>query len=71
MKRNPDFEAQRQKMVREQIARRGIRDQRLLEAMGTIPRHEFLPPDQRTWAYADGAQRISMGQTISQPYMLH
>jgi protein-L-isoaspartate(D-aspartate) O-methyltransferase len=70
MKRNPDFEAQCRKMVRQQIARRGIRDSRLLEAMGTIPRHEFLPPEQRTWAYADGAQRIGMGQTISQPYIV-
>lgn len=66
----PDFDTQRQNMVRDQIARRGIRDARLLEAMGTIPRHEFVPPAQRAWAYADGAQRIGMGQTISQPYIV-
>jgi protein-L-isoaspartate(D-aspartate) O-methyltransferase len=68
--KHPDFETQRQNMVRDQIARRGIHDPRLLEAMGSIPRHEFLPSNQRTWAYMDGAQRIGMGQTISQPYIV-
>lgn len=70
MWKDPDFETQRENMVREQIARRGIRDPRLLEAMRTIPRHCFLPVGQRNWAYADGAQRIGLGQTISQPYIV-
>jgi protein-L-isoaspartate(D-aspartate) O-methyltransferase len=70
MWKNPDFDEQRESMVREQIARRGIRDPRLLEAMRTIPRHSFLPEGQRRWAYADGAQRIGLGQTISQPYIV-
>jgi len=65
-----DFETQRENMVREQIARRGIRDPKLLEAMRTVPRHCFLPEGQRRWAYLDGAQRIGLGQTISQPYIV-
>jgi protein-L-isoaspartate(D-aspartate) O-methyltransferase len=70
MKEEQGFESQRERMVREQIARRGIRDKRLLKAMRTIPRHRFLPEGQRRWAYADGAQRIGLGQTISQPYIV-
>jgi protein-L-isoaspartate(D-aspartate) O-methyltransferase len=70
MKEEQGFEIQRESMVREQIARRGIRDKRLLEAMRTVPRHRFLPEGQRRWAYADGAQRIGLGQTISQPYIV-
>jgi protein-L-isoaspartate(D-aspartate) O-methyltransferase len=70
MKEDQDFVRQRENMVREQIARRGIRDDRLLEAMRTIPRHRFLPEGQHRWAYADGAQRIGLGQTISQPYIV-
>ena len=70
MDEKAQFEAQRQKMVKDQIARRGIRDQRLLDAMQTVPRHLFIPPDQQHWAYSDGAMRIGMGQTISQPYIV-
>jgi protein-L-isoaspartate(D-aspartate) O-methyltransferase len=57
-------------MVQEQIARRGIHDERVLQAMRTVPRHLFVPDDQRQWAYSDGALRIDMGQTISQPYIV-
>jgi protein-L-isoaspartate(D-aspartate) O-methyltransferase len=67
---NHEFDAQRQSMVREQIARRGIHDERVLQAMRTVPRHLFVPDDQRQWAYSDGALRIDMGQTISQPYIV-
>jgi protein-L-isoaspartate(D-aspartate) O-methyltransferase len=70
MDEKTQFEAQRQKMVKDQIARRGIRDLRLLDAMRTVPRHLFIPPDQQHWAYSDGAMRIGMGQTISQPYIV-
>lgn len=70
MKERFDFEAQREKMVQDQIARRGIQDQRVLDALRAIPRHEFLPLEQRNWAYSDGAQRIGMGQTISQPFIV-
>jgi protein-L-isoaspartate(D-aspartate) O-methyltransferase len=69
MERN-DFDTQREHMIREQIARRGIRDPRLLDAMRAVPRHLFVPQGQRHWAYTDGAQRIGMGQTISQPYIV-
>lgn len=57
-------------MVQEQLARRGIRDERVLQAMRIVPRHRFVPEDQRAWAYSDGALRIEMGQTISQPYIV-
>jgi protein-L-isoaspartate(D-aspartate) O-methyltransferase len=70
MNQKNDFEAQREYMVREQIERRGVHDPRVLEAMRTIPRHLFVPPDQRQWAYADCALKIDMEQTISQPYIV-
>jgi protein-L-isoaspartate(D-aspartate) O-methyltransferase len=57
-------------MVSEQIERRGIHSPRLLEALRSIPRHLFVPPDQQTYAYSDGALRITHGQTISQPYIV-
>ena len=64
------FEDERQRMVEEQLRRRGIRDERVLAAMGTVPRHEFI--DQRNWneAYADHPVPIGAGQTISQPYIV-
>jgi protein-L-isoaspartate(D-aspartate) O-methyltransferase len=65
-----DFEAQREYMVREQIERRGVRNPLVLEAMRAVPRHRFVPPDQRQWSYADCALRIDMEQTISQPYIV-
>jgi protein-L-isoaspartate(D-aspartate) O-methyltransferase len=70
MAETEQFDGQREYMVREQIERRGIRDPRVLAAMRAIPRHLFVPPDQRHWAYSDGALRIDMGQTISQPYIV-
>ena len=70
MKEWNDFEAQREYMVQEQIARRGINDPRLLDAMRAVPRHLFIAEEGRHWAYSDGAQRIGMGQTISQPYIV-
>jgi protein-L-isoaspartate(D-aspartate) O-methyltransferase len=70
MDETAQFESRRQAMVKDQIARRGIRTPRLLEAMRAIPRHLFIPPDQHHWAYSDGALRIGMGQTISQPYIV-
>jgi protein-L-isoaspartate(D-aspartate) O-methyltransferase len=57
-------------MVTEQLIRRGIKDQRVLEAMAQVPRHEFMPPERRSEAYHDGAVSIGHGQTISQPYMV-
>jgi protein-L-isoaspartate(D-aspartate) O-methyltransferase len=67
---DPIFDALRQEMVDKQIAPRGIRDARVLDAMRAIPRHLFLPPDCWEEAYADHPVRIGCGQTISQPFMV-
>jgi len=64
------YQAERDRMVETQIARRGIRDERVLLAMRTIPRHLFIQEGARDWAYADGPIRIDCGQTISQPYIV-
>jgi protein-L-isoaspartate(D-aspartate) O-methyltransferase len=58
------------RMVREQIAGRGIGDQRVLEAMLRVPRHRFVPRQPMEEAYADRAMPTASGQTISQPYMV-
>jgi len=60
----------RLRMVREQIESRGIRDPRVLEAMRSIPRHLFVPPELAWEAYDDNPLPIGEGQTISQPYMV-
>jgi protein-L-isoaspartate(D-aspartate) O-methyltransferase len=57
-------------MVARQLRRRGIHDERVLEAMETVPREAFLPEDQRRRAYRDGAVRIAEGQTMSQPWIV-
>jgi protein-L-isoaspartate(D-aspartate) O-methyltransferase len=57
-------------MVSEQIAARGVSDPRVLEAMSTVPRHEFVPPEYRARAYEDRPLPIGLGQTISQPYIV-
>jgi len=64
------FVALRQRMVRYQLEARDIRDQRVLEVMGRIPRHRFVPESQRESAYADWPLQIGAGQTISQPYIV-
>jgi protein-L-isoaspartate(D-aspartate) O-methyltransferase len=64
------FAAQRAEMVKLQIEQRGVTDPRLLEAMRTVPRHEFIPDDQRDMAYDDCPLAIGSGQTISQPYIV-
>jgi protein-L-isoaspartate(D-aspartate) O-methyltransferase len=56
-------------MVETQLRRRGIRDDRVLRAMGEIPREEFVPHELRVTAYRDEPIHIGYGQTISQPYM--
>jgi protein-L-isoaspartate(D-aspartate) O-methyltransferase len=60
----------RRRMVAEQLRPRGIRDSRVLEAFETIPRHLFVPPEYRPWAYDDSPQPIGHEQTISQPYIV-
>src|SRR6476619_5472575 len=58
---------ERNAMVRAQLMQRGITDSRVLDAMATVPRHLFVPPEAREQAYGDRALPISEGQTISQP----
>ncbi|UCD36659.1 MAG: protein-L-isoaspartate(D-aspartate) O-methyltransferase [Fidelibacterota bacterium] len=69
MRRKDDLEAIRQRMVAEQIRGRGIRDERILAAMATIPRHHFVPYTKPRDVYRDGPLPIGQGQTISQPYI--
>jgi protein-L-isoaspartate(D-aspartate) O-methyltransferase len=65
-----DRQRERRRMVERQLRRRGIDDERVLEAMETVPREVFLPEDQRRRAYRDGAVRIAEGQTMSQPWIV-
>jgi protein-L-isoaspartate(D-aspartate) O-methyltransferase len=57
-------------MVERQLRRRGIADERVLEAMRRVPRERFVPEAQRRRAYADSALPIGHGQTISQPWIV-
>ena len=57
-------------MVERQLRGRDIVDERVLEAMGRVPREPFVPEGERRRAYADAALPIGHGQTISQPYMV-
>jgi protein-L-isoaspartate(D-aspartate) O-methyltransferase len=57
-------------MVERQLRRRGIDDERVLDAMGEVPRELFVPEHLRGDAYRDGALRIGEGQTISQPWIV-
>jgi protein-L-isoaspartate(D-aspartate) O-methyltransferase len=65
-----NYEEQREKMVREQIRRRGVKDSRVLAAMRQVPRHLFVPPESEVMAYEDRPLPIGHGQTISQPYVV-
>jgi protein-L-isoaspartate(D-aspartate) O-methyltransferase len=60
----------RARMVERQLRARGIADERVLAAMGSVPREAFIDPMQRGLAYADEALPIASGQTISQPYIV-
>jgi protein-L-isoaspartate(D-aspartate) O-methyltransferase len=62
--------ALRSRMVATQLRDRGIADQRVLQAMGRVPRHEFVAEGDRDQAYEDYPMPIGAGQTISQPYMV-
>ncbi len=57
-------------MVDDQIAARGVRDERVLAAFRRVPRHAFVPESQRDDAYTDRPLPIGHGQTISQPYIV-
>src|SRR5277367_7120350 len=64
-----DFAAAREEMVARQIRDRGMLSPRVLEAMSTVARHEFVPVAAQALAYSDEPLPIGGGQTISQPYM--
>jgi len=64
------YEPKRLEMVERQIAARGVKDPRVLEAMRTIPRHLFVPEAEMPHAYEDRPLPIGSGQTISQPYIV-
>jgi protein-L-isoaspartate(D-aspartate) O-methyltransferase len=61
---------ERERMVRVQLEGRGIKDRRVLEQMLRVPRHRFVPEQEREHAYADVPLPIGYGQTISQPYVV-
>lgn len=68
----PDWKALRESMVSRQLESPGrdIKDERVLDAMRQVPRHEFVPPSQRPSAYEDTPLLIGHGQTISQPFIV-
>jgi protein-L-isoaspartate(D-aspartate) O-methyltransferase len=57
-------------MIRQQVIERGITDERLIEALRSVPRERFFPQEGKDEAFADRAAPIGFGQTISQPYMV-
>lgn len=60
----------RPRWITRQLVRRGIRDQRVLEAMAQVPRGAFVPPTFQAQALADAPVPIGCGQTVSQPYVI-
>jgi protein-L-isoaspartate(D-aspartate) O-methyltransferase len=64
------WKSMRSRMVRDQLIARGISDERVLEAMRSVRRHEFIPEQYRAFAYDDSAVPIGLEQTISQPYVV-
>jgi protein-L-isoaspartate(D-aspartate) O-methyltransferase len=64
------FDIQARNMVENQLRRRGIRDERVLEAMRLVPRHEFVPAEAVGAAYEDRPLPIGDRETISQPYIV-
>ena len=64
------FARRRERMVIETIERRGITDEDVLSAVRAVPRHLFVPENERDYAYGDHPLPIGYGQTISQPYIV-
>ena len=64
------YEAERREMVEKQLRARGIHDERVLDAMLRIPRHEFVPSESRALAYEDHPIPIAEEQTVSQPFII-
>jgi protein-L-isoaspartate(D-aspartate) O-methyltransferase len=56
--------------IEDQLLRRGITDERVLEAMARVPRERFVPPDLADFAYEDAALPLAHGQTVSQPFIV-
>jgi protein-L-isoaspartate(D-aspartate) O-methyltransferase len=69
-KKPADLDKARARMVQDQLVARGISDERVLEAMGEVPRHLFVPEVRRSHAYEDRPLSIGYGQTISQPFIV-
>jgi protein-L-isoaspartate(D-aspartate) O-methyltransferase len=63
------YASDRARMVEQQLRNRGIGDERVLQAMMQVPRHEFVPPEYRAQAYEDHPLPIGEDQTISQPFI--
>jgi protein-L-isoaspartate(D-aspartate) O-methyltransferase len=70
MKEEAEYTQERERMVKSQIASRGVHDPLVLEAMRLVPRHAFIQAEYRYLAYTDGPLPIGDGQTISQPYIV-
>ncbi|MES0808978.1 protein-L-isoaspartate(D-aspartate) O-methyltransferase [Roseibium sp. SCPC15] len=64
------YAAEREEMVQRQLQSRGIKDDRVLDAMRKVPRHLFVSRNQETRSYWDCPLAIGLGQTISQPYIV-
>lgn len=64
------YRERREKMVKQQLNRRGIRDESVLKAMSSVKRHVFVPQNQIAEAYDDRPLPIGYGQTISQPFIV-
>ena len=69
-KAQPAYDKQRELMVKTQIEARGIRDNRVLQALRKVERHKFVPKKYQRQAYEDHPLPIGEGQTISQPYIV-
>ena len=65
-----NYDAMRERMVETQIRARDVHDPTVLQAMRRVPRHLFVPEDERPFAYDDRPLPIGRGQTISQPYIV-
>ncbi|MGD9239041.1 MAG: protein-L-isoaspartate O-methyltransferase, partial [Desulfobacterales bacterium] len=70
MKDSIKYKRQREEMVRQQIAARGITDAKVLAAFRKVPRHLFVSEALRDQAYGDYPLPIGEQQTISQPYIV-
>lgn len=68
--KNDPFSRERAYMVARQIKARGVKNERVLDAMNKVPRHEFVPFHLKSVAYTDAPLPIGEGQTISQPYIV-